>query len=128
MTRRTSGASRLPRVLAGGAAALAGIGVAGFSWGVWEARWFELRRVNVPVLPADARPIRVLQVSDLHLVPRQGRKQDFVRRLAGLQPDLVVNTGDNLGSSDAVEPVLTALGPLLDVPGVFVFGSNDYYG
>ena len=28
---------------------------------------------------------------------------------------------------DAVYPVTAALGPLLDIPGVFVFGSNDYY-
>lgn len=106
---------------------MAAIGAAGFSWGVWEARWFELRRINIPVLPTEARPIRVLQVSDLHLVPRQRRKQDFVRRLAGLQPDLVINTGDNLGSADAVDRVVVAHGKLLDAPGLFVFGSNDYY-
>ena len=40
----------------------------------------------------------------------------------------MVNTGDNLAHRDAV-PVgaATSLGPLLDVPGVFVFGSNDYF-
>ena len=43
-------------------------------------------------------------------------------------PDLVVNTGDNLAHPRAVPATLAALGPLLDLPGLFVFGSNDYFG
>ncbi|MGJ3508097.1 metallophosphoesterase [Enemella sp. A6] len=129
MTREASArTSGFARRVGRGVAALGAIGAAGFSWGVWEARWFEVRRVTVPVLPAGARPIRILHVSDMHVIPRQRRKQDFVARLAGLQPDLVINTGDNLGSAEGVEVALGALDRLLDVPGVFVFGSNDYYG
>jgi predicted MPP superfamily phosphohydrolase len=37
----------------------------------------------------------------------------------------VINTGDNLGHIDAVEPALAALAPLMKFPGVFVNGSND---
>ena len=69
----------------------------------------------------------MLHVSDLHLTPSQGRKRAWVRALADLEPDLVVNTGDNLSHPDAVPAVLDAFGGLLDVPGVFVFGSNDYF-
>jgi uncharacterized protein len=69
----------------------------------------------------------VLHLSDLHLTPGQERKKSWVRRLAALEPDLVVNTGDNLAHPQAVPAVLDALGPLLERPGVFVFGSNDYY-
>jgi predicted MPP superfamily phosphohydrolase len=47
--------------------------------------------------------------------------------LAQLRPDLVVDTGDNISHRDAIPALLDALGPLLDVPGVFVHGSNDYY-
>jgi predicted MPP superfamily phosphohydrolase len=39
----------------------------------------------------------------------------------------VVNTGDNLSHPKAVPAVVQALGDLLSVPGVFVFGSNDYF-
>jgi predicted MPP superfamily phosphohydrolase len=39
----------------------------------------------------------------------------------------VVNTGDNLSHPRAVPAVVQALGDLLAVPGVFVFGSNDYF-
>src|SRR6202035_560092 len=50
------------------------------------------------------------------------------RELASLEPDLVVNTGDNLAHPRAVPAVIQSLGDLLSVPGVFVFGSNDYFG
>ncbi len=61
------------------------------------------------------------------MTPHQSRKQEWVRSLADLEPDLVVNTGDNLAHLDALPAVLDSLGPLLDVPGVFVLGSNDYF-
>ncbi len=104
------------------------VGAAGLAYAAGvEVRSFTLRRVEIPCLPVGARPIRVLHVSDLHLTPTQRKKQAWLRSLAELEPDLVVNTGDNLAHLEAVRPTLDALGPLLDVPGVFVFGSNDYY-
>lgn len=114
--------STLARTAAGVAAA----GAATLGYGLWESRQFTLQRVAVPVLPAGQEPIRVLHISDIHLLPRQKAKLEWVSRLAGLEPDLVVNTGDNFCSPDAIEPLLDAWGRLLDVPGVFVFGSNDY--
>ncbi|MDX6358624.1 MAG: uncharacterized protein QOH37_1678, partial [Nocardioidaceae bacterium] len=105
---------------------LAGAAGIAYAAGI-EVRSFALRRVEVPCLPPGHRPIRVLHVSDLHLTPTQDRKQQWLRSLAALEPDLVVNTGDNLAHPDSVPVVLSAFGPLLDVPGVFVFGSNDYY-
>lgn len=94
---------------------------------VIEARWFTLRRFTVPVLPPGTAPLKVLHVSDLHLMPTQERKIRWVNELAGLEPDLVVNTGDNISNADSVLPLLRAYGALLDLPGVFVFGSNDYW-
>lgn len=93
-----------------------------------ERNRFTLRRVDVPVLPPDAEPLRILHLSDLHLTPGQHRKQRWVAALAGTDPDLVVVTGDNLAHPDAVPAVAQALGPLLELPGAFVFGSNDYAG
>jgi len=102
-------------------------GAALTSYAVWEARAFTLRSVTLPVLPAGAAPLRVLHLSDLHVTPRQSRKRAWIRSLAALEPDLVVNTGDNLAHLDALPALVEALGPLLDVPGVFVLGSNDYF-
>jgi hypothetical protein len=93
-----------------------------------ERNWFTLRRYEVPVLAPDAEPLRILHLSDLHLTPGQRRKQRWVAALAGTDPDLVVVTGDNLAHRDAVPAVAEAFGPLLELPGVFVFGSNDYAG
>jgi hypothetical protein len=93
-----------------------------------ERNMFTLRRFDVPVLDPDAEPLRVLHISDLHLTPGQRRKQQWVRELVGTDPDLVVVTGDNIAHPDAVPAAARALGPLLDRPGAFVFGSNDYFG
>ena len=82
----------------------------------------------MPVLPAGAPPLTVLHVSDLHLVPSQRRKIDWIRDLDTLRPDLVVDTGDNMADAGALAPLLHALEPLLARPGAFVMGSNDYFG
>jgi predicted MPP superfamily phosphohydrolase len=102
-------------------------GTAGLAWSLAEARAFTLRRFELPVLPAGSDPLRVLHLSDLHLVPRQTAKLEWVRRLADLEPDLVVSTGDSLAHPEAVPAVLRAHGELLARPGVFVLGSNDYF-
>ncbi|MEV4710402.1 metallophosphoesterase [Micromonospora sp. NPDC049374] len=93
-----------------------------------ERNMFTLRRFDVPVLPTGTEPLRVLHLSDLHMTPNQVRKQQWVASLAALDPDLVVVTGDNMAHPGAVPGVLRALQPLLDYPGAFVFGSNDYTG
>ncbi|PWI17057.1 metallophosphoesterase [Streptomyces sp. Act143] len=108
---------------------MAAVGAAGLLYSAgFEARSFRLRRVTVPVLPAGMRPLRVLQVSDIHMVGGQRKKQRWLRSLAGLRPDFVINTGDNLSDTEGVPEVLDALGPLMEFPGAYVFGSNDYYG
>lgn len=117
----TSTPARIALALAGTAA-----GCLAYAAG-YEVRAFRLRRLDVPVLAPGSPPLRILHLSDLHLTPGQERKRAWVRGLAALEPDLVVNTGDNLAHPDAVPAVLDMLGPLLDRPGVFVLGSNDYY-
>jgi len=94
---------------------------------VLERNWFALRRYQVPVLPEGAEPVRVLHISDVHLTPERHRLMSWIRCLDALEPDLVVNTGDSIASPQAVGPFLDSLGPLLERPGVFVYGSNDLY-
>ncbi|MFI1995076.1 metallophosphoesterase [Actinoplanes sp. NPDC020271] len=117
------------RSLISAAAALAAVGGATFAYAsLVERNMFTLRRFDVPVLDPDAEPLRILHLSDLHMMPDQRRKQEWVAGLIGTDPDLVIVTGDNMASPYAVPGVLRALEPLLDVPGAFVFGSNDYTG
>ncbi len=108
-----------------GTAAL-GVGCVAYA-GLYEVDAFRLRRFEVPVLPGGTSPIRILHLSDFHLTPYAVKRQRWVSELAGLEPDLVINTGDNLAHQDAVPFVLRSLGRLLDRPGVYVWGSNDYY-
>ncbi|GAA3182248.1 metallophosphoesterase [Blastococcus jejuensis] len=91
-----------------------------------RTRW-TLRRFEVPVLAPGSKPLTILQISDLHMTAGQRSKQEWVAGLAELEPDLVLDTGDNLAGFDAVPAVLRALDPLLDRPGAFVTSSNDYY-
>ncbi|ROQ36730.1 putative MPP superfamily phosphohydrolase [Frondihabitans sp. PhB188] len=110
------------------AATLAAVGAAGaFAYGALvERNRYAVRREVLPILPAGSRPLAVLHLSDIHMAPWQTDKQEWIRGLAGLEPDLIVNTGDNLGHVDAYDAVEYALEPFRDVPGVFVHGSNDY--
>lgn len=125
--RRGSRAPRPGRGLASAAGMLLGAGAGVLAWSLIEAHWYTLRRVEVPVLPAGSHPMRVLHISDLHLVPGQRRRTRWVRDLARLEPDLVINTGDNMAHRRALPSALRALSPLLAYPGAFVMGSNDYY-
>ncbi|MDD9206354.1 metallophosphoesterase [Georgenia sp. 10Sc9-8] len=119
-----AGARSVGRAVAGAAVA----GLAGVGWALTETRMFALRQAEVPVLAPGSRPVHILHVSDLHLVPGQRRKTAWVRSLGELAPDLVVSTGDHMAHEKAVPAVLEAYQPLLDLPGAFVFGSNDYFG
>ncbi len=94
-----------------------------------EPQLFTVRRFSLPVLPEGSAPLRVLQLSDLHLAPWQHRKIAWVRRLAELSPDLLVLTGDQMGHQFARGPLLHALQPFAErgTAGVFVHGSNDYF-
>ncbi|MGZ8801557.1 MAG: metallophosphoesterase [Mycobacterium sp.] len=102
---------------------VAGIGYASLI----ERNAFVVRETTMPVLTPGSSPLKVLHISDIHMRPTQRRKQAWLRELAGWEPDLVVNTGDNLAHPKAVPAVVQALGDLLAVPGVFIFGSNDYF-
>ncbi len=109
-----------------GAAGLAGASALAYGVGI-ERNAFTVRRLEVPVLARGAAPFRVLHLSDLHMLSRQTGKQEWLRELGRLVPDLVVLTGDVLSANDAQASVLRALEPLFSRPGIFVPGNNDYY-
>jgi predicted MPP superfamily phosphohydrolase len=88
---------------------------------------YKVRNAILPLLPKGARDIKVLHFSDLHLTPNKKREIADIKSFAQLKPDLVISTGDFLAHKDSVKTVINALDELLDLPGLFVFGSNDYY-
>jgi len=111
------------------AVALVALGLGTLAWGsLVERNRFTLRTHTVPVLQPGARALTVLHLSDLHMAPWQRAKQEWIRGLAVYEPDLVIDTGDNLGHQRGIEGVEYALEPFRGIPGVFVHGSNDYHG
>ncbi len=101
-------------------------GVAAAVWGIGIERYlFTMREATASALAPGSAPIRVLHISDAHMAPWQHRKQDWLASLAQLKPDLIVNTGDNLGHRDGLEGIRRAYDPFAGIPGVFVHGSND---
>lgn len=116
-----SAARRATRLALGGGVACLAYG------GLIERHAYTLRRFDVPVLEPGADPIRLLHVSDLHITAAQRRKHAWIRALARLRPDVVINTGDTLSDPDGIPAVMHALEPLLEFPGGFVPGNNDYF-
>ena len=88
---------------------------------------YKIREASIPILPPGSPDIRVLHFSDLHLTPRRKSEISDIKSFISLKPDLVISTGDFLAHRDAVPVVLDALDELLNLPGLYVFGSNDYY-
>lgn len=107
-------------------ATLTGVGAIAYG-SLVERRAYTLRRFVLPVLPAGRRPVDVLHLSDVHLVPSQRDKLAWISSLAELKPDAVINTGDNIADPGSIAPLMDALAPFRDLPGAFVLGSNDYF-
>jgi predicted MPP superfamily phosphohydrolase len=115
----------LTRPIVGAVAASA---AASAVWGIGiERHLFTIRRATLPLLPPGSPDIRLLHLSDLHMAPWQRAKQRFVRELGDLEPDLVIDTGDNLGHRIGLLGIRAAFEPFRVVPGAYVWGSNDYW-
>ncbi|MFC5370882.1 metallophosphoesterase [Arcanobacterium bovis] len=85
----------------------------------------EARAVRESRIASDT--LRILHISDVHLMTRQAKRIAFLRDLDVQAPDLIVITGDLISQGSAVDPLIDALSIFKGVPGVFVFGSNDYH-
>jgi predicted MPP superfamily phosphohydrolase len=128
MTRtrsRSGGARRAALALAGAGAVAAAVAH------VWschiEIHRFTVREHELRILPPGTRPVRIVHLSDAHLLPDQARKIAFLRHLETLKPHLVIDTGDNIASAASIPVLADAIDPLLRRPGAFVMGSNDMF-
>lgn len=111
--------------------ALGAAGAAGAAAAVWgigiERHLYALRLASVAALPPGSAPIRVVHLSDAHMAPWQRRKQAWIASLAALEPDLVINTGDNVGHVEGLRGIRSAFADFAGIPGGFVHGSNDVH-
>ncbi len=105
---------------------------AGF-YGLYEANNLRIEyvRIMTPRLPTGTVPIRIAQVSDLHLglIHRDEALAPIVNRLQELQPDLLVATGDIVDAQLNHLDELVALWQAVDPPlGKYaVTGNHEYY-
>jgi len=108
------------------------IAAAGF-WGVLEASRIKVESVvlSTPLLEPGSKNITVAQISDLHLGLIVGKKKvvQIKQILEGIQPDILVSTGDLL---DGMAPHLDQLSVLFESfkppLGKFaVTGNHEYY-
>lgn len=119
-----------PLTAAAGAAGALSLGAAAAAH-VWarhiEIHRYTLRELELRILPPGTRTVRILHISDIHLMPEQHRKLAFLEHLSMLRPHLVIDTGDNIATAASVPVLAEALAPLLRRPGAFVMGSNDMF-
>ncbi|EDY81140.1 Ser/Thr protein phosphatase family protein [Verrucomicrobiia bacterium DG1235] len=82
-------------------------------WSAFEARRFRIRKIKItsPKLAALERPIRVAQISDLHLGDSSSlaHTRKVVAAVNAQKPDLVVSTGD------LFDGYLSLMAPFVDV-------------
>jgi predicted MPP superfamily phosphohydrolase len=104
--------------------------------GIWP-RFIEPELLTVTnikaALPKLRRPIKILQLSDLHFGPFASDRlmQKVLQKAIDLQPDLIVLTGDFLcyGRMQTKDKILAFLKALRAPLGIFaILGNHDYIG
>lgn len=105
--------------------ALTGAGIA--IWPFIEARWPKLKQEHITIPSNRPWKLTILHISDLHMWKGKKWVLRYLLKLADLNPDLVALTGDNFAEAAGLEDLKKALTPLLGKPGIFCYGSNDYY-
>ena len=93
-----------------------------------ERNWFAVRTHRIPCLPEGTSTKTILHLSDLHLRAPQRRKRAFLKRLARVEPDLLIATGDFIGDGSSNAETVDAVTAIHSrQASLYVLGSNDYY-
>jgi len=72
--------------------------------------------------------VEVLHIRDIHMLPKQRRKQAWLRELARFEPDWSSTPATTCRTRSPCPPSCRHSATCCRCPGVFVFGSNDYFG
>jgi uncharacterized protein len=92
--------------------------------GLVEPGWIELTRHVLGRPHADGRPLRVVQLSDLHLSSVGERERRAAALVRSERPDLVVITGDLVESDEALPQLDAFLSLLGEPPAILAIPGN----
>ena len=106
---------------------LAGLGMVCMAYGYWiEPYWPEVTRVRIRTdkISQASRPIRIVQISDLHSDPAVRLEERLPDIIAAEKPDAIVFTGDALNSPAGLENFQRCMRRLADIAPVYVVTGN----
>ncbi len=127
---------RSPALVLAARAELAAAGIAilcAVCWGLCEAGAIRLKEITVETdrLAPGSAPVRIVQVSDLHLgaILSRGKLKKALGIVAAAEPDVLVATGDIVdGSFHGVDDEAAVLAQCSPPLGKFaVLGNHEYY-
>jgi predicted MPP superfamily phosphohydrolase len=128
MRNRTSSRRRFLRIAATGGAAAVGL----YTWRV-EPHWLEIvyRALPIRFLPARLNGRTLVQISDVHVGPRVSDSYvlETFRRVAALESDIVVLTGDFISYHDRWREQVAAVYPQFPkgkLATLAILGNHDY--
>lgn len=109
-----------------------GAGTLGYTFGV-EPHWLELVERKLPIanLPPGLRGMTLVQISDIHVSGRVSENYliESFARVDGLEPDIVVYTGDFVTIDDETERSMARVFPHLPkgaMATAAILGNHDY--
>jgi uncharacterized protein len=106
---------------------LAAMGLPCFAYGyLVEPYWLEVTRVRIESarLPAGTRPIRIVQISDLHCDPQPRLEEQLPDVIAAEHPDLIFFTGDSINSPEGLPVFRRCLSRLSEIAPTFGVRGN----
>jgi predicted MPP superfamily phosphohydrolase len=102
-------------------------------WGSIEARNLRVEHISIRtnLLPSGRQPVRIAQISDVHLgmIEGKGRVRQIARILRETDPDVLVSTGDLVdGFSPHLDHLSTVFSDIKPPLGKFaVMGNHEFY-
>jgi predicted MPP superfamily phosphohydrolase len=99
----------------------------GLVYALWvEPRWVEVTQHDLRQ-SGTADPIRVVQLSDLHLQAMGALETSVAGKVRQIAPDLVILSGDVIDRADTLPVLAQFLQALGDLPVIAVLGNWEYW-